>query len=70
MAFVTDIRTGGSSFSSRFAALRSDVKHRYGQYQTYRTTLAELNSLTKRELNDIGIGTGDIRRIALEAAYG
>ena len=33
----------------------------YGQY---RRSLKELNQLTDRELNDIGIGRGDIHRVA------
>ena len=33
----------------------------YGQY---RQSLRELNQLTDRELNDIGIGRGDIYRVA------
>ena len=33
----------------------------YGQY---RRSLKELNQLTDRELNDIGIGRGDIYRVA------
>jgi len=70
MAFVSDTRTGGSSFSNRIATLRGDVKHRFDQYKTYRKTLGELESLTSRELNDIGISVGDVRRIASEAAYG
>jgi len=35
--------------------------------RVYRATRNELNSLTDRELNDIGIGRGDIERIAREA---
>ena len=33
-------------------------------YGKYRQSLKELNQLTDRELNDIGIGRGDIYRVA------
>ena len=33
--------------------------------QTYRNTLNELSQLNDRELNDIGIGRGDIKRVAM-----
>ncbi len=68
MAFVTETRTGGTFFS-RIASLRSDLQTRYAQHRVYRTTLNELRDLSPRELNDMGIGTGDIARIAREAAY-
>ena len=35
-------------------------------YGKYRQSLRELNQLTDRELNDIGIGRGDIYRVAKE----
>ncbi len=69
MAFVTETRTGGTSIFARFAALRSDLLKNYSQYRVYRTTLNELRDLSARELNDMGIGAGDIQRIAREAAY-
>jgi len=33
--------------------------------QSYRNTYNELARLTDRELNDIGIGRGDIKRVAM-----
>lgn len=35
--------------------------------KSYRQTIKELNSLSDKELNDIGIGRYDIERIALDA---
>lgn len=40
----------------------------FAQWRTYRSTVAELNSLSVRELNDLGIGRGDIKHIARQAA--
>lgn len=36
----------------------------------YRQTLRELNSLTTRDLNDLGISRSMITRLAYESAYG
>ncbi|MFV0386966.1 DUF1127 domain-containing protein [Paracoccus sp. (in: a-proteobacteria)] len=36
----------------------------------YRQTLRELNGLSNRELNDLGISRAMITRLAHEAAYG
>jgi uncharacterized protein YjiS (DUF1127 family) len=39
-------------------------------YLTYRTTLAELRDLTDRQLSDLGMHRGELKRIAHEAVYG
>lgn len=46
-----------------FTRLRTALAGRKIQRQTFN----ELSSLSDRELNDIGISRGDIRRIAAEA---
>lgn len=69
MAFVTDIRTGGTSLLTRLTTWRAEMRARVEQYKVYRKTRDELNGLSKRELDDIGIGAGDIERIAREAAF-
>ena len=38
------------------------------RWATYQRVRAELETYTERELNDMGIGRGDITGIALEAA--
>lgn len=35
--------------------------------RAFKQTRAELNRLSRRELDDIGINAGDIKRIAMEA---
>jgi uncharacterized protein YjiS (DUF1127 family) len=40
----------------------------YNNWRRYRTTVAELGRLSARELNDLGIGRGDIPFIALSTA--
>jgi len=39
----------------------------FRKLRIYKRTRKELNSLTRRELDDIGINLGDIDRIAMEA---
>ena len=40
----------------------------YNKWRRYRTTVAELGRLSTRELNDLGIGRGDIPFIAMSSA--
>lgn len=54
--------------TSRFGALLARLQHRWAAYRTYRRTLGELETLTDRELNDIGLSRWDIRRVARETA--
>lgn len=54
--------------TSRFGALVARLAQRWAAYQTYRRTIVELEMLTDRELNDIGLSRWDIRRIAHESA--
>ena len=44
------------------------LKTRYSTWKKYSRTVAELESLSTRELSDLGFGRCDIRRIAREAA--
>ncbi|MGQ0485288.1 MAG: DUF1127 domain-containing protein [Hyphomicrobiales bacterium] len=43
------------------------LKTRYGNWQRYRRTVAELASLSDRDLADLGIMRSDIARLAREA---
>jgi len=51
---------------SRVAALRRTI----ADYRAYRKTLEELDNLTDRDLNDLGLARADIPRIARETVYG
>ncbi|WP_316858750.1 DUF1127 domain-containing protein [uncultured Cohaesibacter sp.] len=44
------------------------VVKNYRQWRNYRDTVDELNRLSARDLNDLGISRGDINEIAREAA--
>jgi uncharacterized protein YjiS (DUF1127 family) len=57
-----------ASLVARFSAWLGWLQARLDEYQRYRQTLRELESLTDRELEDIGIHRSQIREIAREAA--
>jgi uncharacterized protein YjiS (DUF1127 family) len=44
------------------------LKSRYSSWKRYARTVKELESLSSRELADLGISRSDIQRIAREAA--
>lgn len=73
MAHVSDIRTGASnlgasSFFARIHGMRDTMSKSISQYRSYRVTLGELQNLTQRELDDMGIHRENIRDIALKAS--
>ncbi len=70
MAFNTDTSFAGSSFVDRFAALRAVWAEKAEKRKVYRTTLAELESLSNRDLSDLGMSRAMIKSVAIEAAYG
>ena len=49
---------------------RDRVKDSLARSKVYRASYYELSMLTDRDLSDLGIPRSDIRRLALEAAYG
>jgi uncharacterized protein YjiS (DUF1127 family) len=66
MSDVSQAHAGRAGWTAPFAALR-DV---WSRYRVYKRTYAELNALTTRELDDLGIARSMITRLAYEAAYG
>lgn len=55
---------------SGFADLISNLRARIEQRRVFTTTLKELESLTARDLSDLGLNKHALRAIAREAAYG
>lgn len=70
MAYVNTARAGSPSILEALlhpmGALRVAVQRR----RVYAQTVAELNSLSDRDLADLGIHRSLIRAVAKEAAYG
>ena len=70
MAMTQANRSATSTIGDRVAAFVVAIKEAARKRAVYRQTLRELNALTTRELNDLGISRSMITRISLEAAYG
>lgn len=70
MTYQTGTVTGGFAFGDRIAALRNALAERRAKYKVYTTTLRELNSLSDRDLADLGLSRSMIKGLAIEAAYG
>lgn len=51
-----------------FTSLFETAARRLRERRVYRTTVTELSRLSHRELDDLGIGRGDIQRVAFEAS--
>lgn len=66
----TNTTTAGVSLAERFADFRARWAEAAAQRKVYRTTVAELESLTSRDLADLGLTRASIKSIAYEAAYG
>lgn len=70
MAHYQLTQTQHSSLLARFSSLWDVLRTDLAKWRLYRATVAELNLLGDRELNDLDIPRGDIQRIARETAYG
>ena len=70
MAYVNTAPVARKGFADRLAFAKDVVLTAINQRRTYARTVAELNSLTDRELADLGISRLGITEIAREAAYG
>lgn len=70
MAFATEIHGVNVDVTGRISAILKSAKLRFANYRVYRKTIAELSTLSARELDDLGINASMIKRISLEAAYG
>ena len=71
MAYMTDtpIAVEVVSLPRYVRWIREDLTQRLDRYRLYRKTLAELSTLSDREMNDLGIDRFSLRDIARQAAY-
>ena len=70
MAYVNTTRYAGKGLMDRLTVAKDVVLTAINQRRVYARTVAELNSMTDRELTDLGISRLGIVEIAREAAYG
>jgi uncharacterized protein YjiS (DUF1127 family) len=53
----------------RVNSLIAGFRDKSARRRVFRETFRELNALSTRELNDLGIARSEIRRVAYHAAY-
>ena len=70
MAQVNATLSGTQSLSDRVQGFVATVKEAVRRRAVFKRTLRELNSLTEREMADLGIHPAMIVQVAREAAYG
>lgn len=70
MAYVNTTRVARKGLLDRLVLVKDATIAAIQTRRVYARTVAELNSLTDRELSDLGISRLGIPDIAREAAYG
>ncbi|WP_343079077.1 DUF1127 domain-containing protein [Ostreiculturibacter nitratireducens] len=70
MAYVNSAAPAAAGVRYQIQNLLEALSVRRRQYAVYRTTRAELEAMTDRDLSDIGLSRYDIEAVAREAAYG
>ena len=70
MTTTTQTRSFVATLSDQFATVRARMADAAARRKVYRTTLAELEALSDRDLNDLGLSRSMIKSVALDAAYG
>ncbi|NGQ91090.1 DUF1127 domain-containing protein [Rhodobacter sp. HX-7-19] len=70
MAYVNSSRAASFSLADRISGFLALTKASLARRAVFNQTVRELNTLTERELADLGIARADIRAVAHEAAYG
>lgn len=70
MAYVNATPLARKGVFDRISSLKDLILTAIRQRRIYERTVAELNSLTDRELNDLGISRFSIPELARESAYG
>jgi uncharacterized protein YjiS (DUF1127 family) len=60
----------GAAWAMSPVAIFTGLRDAWRRHRVYRRTLRELRALSRRELEERGIGPEMITRLAVEAAYG
>lgn len=69
MTYVTTYNPGAARISSD-DGLVARIRTWFAEWRMYRRTLGELQGLSRRELDDLGIAEADLQRVAREAVWG
>ena len=70
MAIVNDVQSGAHGLIGRVTGSWKNLQESRQRRRVFVQTLRELNALSTRELDDLGINRTMITRVAHEAAYG
>lgn len=70
MAFFTETKNTKLNLFAFMSHALANMSETLEQRKRARETYAELAGLSDRELHDLGLSRGDIRRVAREAAQG
>lgn len=70
MAYVSSNRTARTSVGLRLAEMFRQAADAIIAWRLYRRTLTELQGLSVRDLQDLGLNPSDLHRAAFEAVYG
>jgi uncharacterized protein YjiS (DUF1127 family) len=70
MSVRTETFFAGTSLNERIASFRAQLADKAAKRRVYHQTLSELQSLTIRDLADLGMSRSMIQSVAYEAAYG
>ena len=70
MAYVNNTRSASPALSAEVGGIFKSIKVALERRAVYARTVRELNSLSDRELADLGISRLSIPQVAREAAYG
>ena len=68
MAYAANQTAVASASGRGLSTLFADLVARFERHRKFRQTFAELNTLTDRELADLGMNRSMLRRVAMEAA--
>ncbi len=70
MAYASSNRTASVSVGPRLAEMMKQASDAYTAWRLYRRTLSELQELSVREMDDLGLNRSNLRQAAFEAVYG
>lgn len=70
MALSTDVQNTTGTLRFTLTHWVADIRAAFAKRAMYNRTFEELNSLSDRELSDLGLVRAQISQIAYETAYG
>ena len=69
MAFIDGIQRFEHTLVERMRSSFEESRRQYRMRQAFRRTVDEMNALSERELDDLGLARGDIADVARKAVY-